>query len=635
MQRAFWRRLSVRIGAAALLIVAVGVSTALVTGSIDTAQTRLDAHDQRAALRVQEQGTQVLLDLVDMETGLRGYILTGDASFLAPYQSGERDLRRELATLGSEHQDVEAVRQGAQVWQERFAAPSLAMASGGGAAAAKVRSVAWQAYGKSLFDALRGRVNVFLARAQQGAARRIAARAAAGRTAREETTALAVVMQLVVLVVAGLLLAEGTRAVIRLSRALRRRDQGRLATLTGGPAEIVALAEEIEAFAQEAAAERLQLQTEVAAAALSAQEAKVESAAQVRLAQLRAEFLANMSHELRTPLNSVIGFADLLLSRGGLNERQERYARYILESGHHLLQLVNDLLDMARIDAGRLELQIRECDAGHVAHEAVASVVPQMEAKHLACTVHVEGPSVCLADPDRLRQAILNLLSNAYKFTDPGGTVEVSVRRPNGSVEVAVRDTGHGIPPDRLEDIFDEFVQVSQGVSRASEGTGLGLALSRRLVRLMDGEITVASTLAEGSTFTIHLLAPEQLRWPETAEHRVLVAEDDSASRHFIAVALEELDVVLRWASSGAMLHALMREALPDLLILDILLPDGNGLEMLEELAERDVMCPVIVVSVVEPPAPLPPGVLRWLRKPYAVADLQKAIHSALLKGDG
>jgi signal transduction histidine kinase len=239
----------------------------------------------------------------------------------------------------------------------------------------------------------------------------------------------------------------------------------------------------------------------------------------------KSEFLATMSHELRTPLNAVIGYAQLLdLGIGGsLAADQQRHVDRILASSQHLLGLVNEVLDLAKIDAGRLAVHVAPTSAARTADAAAALVQPSAEAHgvRFAARPADELPVYYAGDEDRVRQILVNLLANAVKFTSAGGSVSLeygtSARpdpgarlHPGGRWAVfRVSDTGIGIPADQLSRIFEPFVQVNSGHTRANEGSGLGLAISRRLARLMLGDITVRSTVGAGSVFTLWLPAAD------------------------------------------------------------------------------------------------------------------------------
>jgi PAS domain S-box-containing protein len=239
--------------------------------------------------------------------------------------------------------------------------------------------------------------------------------------------------------------------------------------------------------------------------------------------QLRREseatnrFIRTISHELRTPLNSVLGFAQLLQGRAGaLDERQRRYVDNIVVSGMNLLSLINDLLDLAKAGSGALVASPERCELIRIAHKSVEAVKPVAEAAGHQVSV-VGGDDVwAVADPLRLQQVVFNLLSNAIKFTPPGGRITVTIWRGDRAY-IAVSDTGVGIDPADQDRIFDEFFQVAGANHSTLAGTGLGLSLSKRLVELMGGEISVDSTPGEGSTFTVSLPVAAQLISIETA----------------------------------------------------------------------------------------------------------------------
>ncbi|HEU4642093.1 MAG TPA: PAS domain-containing sensor histidine kinase [Gemmatimonadaceae bacterium] len=251
----------------------------------------------------------------------------------------------------------------------------------------------------------------------------------------------------------------------------------------------------------------------------------------------KSEFLATMSHELRTPLNAVIGYAQLLdLGIGGpLTHEQRMQLQRISASSRHLLGLVNEVLDLAKVDAGQLALHVAPGSAAAVADGAAALVEPSAEARGIRFAVRCadgddEQQVRYVGDEDRVRQIVVNLLTNAVKFTDAGGSVSLVYgrsTRPDPSARLrgagawsyfAVTDSGIGIPADQLSRIFEPFVQVTPGLTRPNDGSGLGLAISRRLARLMHGDITVVSRFGEGSSFTLWLPAADAAHPAEGGE---------------------------------------------------------------------------------------------------------------------
>jgi len=231
----------------------------------------------------------------------------------------------------------------------------------------------------------------------------------------------------------------------------------------------------------------------------------------------KSEFLANMSHELRTPLNAIIGFSDVLEQRlfGELNERQADYTQDIASSGRHLLDLVNEILDLSKVEAGRMELEPSEFALAETIRGALAFVRERAVRHRIELSEDAASDlGTVVADERKVRQVLLNLLSNAVKFTPDGGTIGVRARRRNGEVHVSVRDTGIGIAPEDLAKIFDEFQQVGKATDRSREGTGLGLTLAKRFIELHGGRIWIESEIGKGTTFTFALPDPRAAAAP-------------------------------------------------------------------------------------------------------------------------
>ena len=221
----------------------------------------------------------------------------------------------------------------------------------------------------------------------------------------------------------------------------------------------------------------------------------------------KSEFLANMSHELRTPLNAIIGFTQVLQQKlfGGLNEKQDEYVADILSSSDHLLALINDILDLSKVEAGQVELEIAPFSLREALERGVVMVKERATRNGVEVGLQLEpSVGVVVADERRIRQVVFNLLSNAVKFTPSGGSVEVRSAQADGEVRVSVADTGPGIAPEDHERIFEQFQQTGVAIEQ-HEGTGLGLTLSKRLIELHGGRIWVESELGEGSTFTFTL----------------------------------------------------------------------------------------------------------------------------------
>jgi len=270
------------------------------------------------------------------------------------------------------------------------------------------------------------------------------------------------------------------------------------------------------------------LQTFAAQSVLAIQNARLfreiaEKSRQLEAASRhKSEFLANMSHELRTPLNAIIGFSEVLLERmfGEVNAKQIEYLEDILSSGQHLLSLINEILDLSKVEAGRMELELTTFELPQTLENALTLVRERATRRGITLDLAVDdrlGPFV--GDERKIRQVLLNLLSNAVKFTPEGGRVKVAAAPGDGAVRIAVSDSGIGIAPEDQGAIFEEFRQVGTGSAQKQEGTGLGLTLAKKFVELHGGTIWVESELGKGSTFTftLPLGSPERLDAEGTA----------------------------------------------------------------------------------------------------------------------
>jgi signal transduction histidine kinase len=253
------------------------------------------------------------------------------------------------------------------------------------------------------------------------------------------------------------------------------------------------------------ALERARLYEAERSARLGAEAARTE-AEEANLA--KSEFLARMSHDLRTPLNAIGGYADLVAMgiHGPTTPAQAEVMERIRRAQQHLLTLINDILSFARLEAGQVRMELEDVEVRPVLLELRPLVEPQAEAAGLRLEVsRVPDGTRVRADHERVIQILLNLVSNAVKFTPPGGEVAITCSATAADVSIRVRDTGPGIPADRLEEIFDPFVQVGRSSAERRQGVGLGLAISRELARMMEGELVVDSVVGQGSTFTLTL----------------------------------------------------------------------------------------------------------------------------------
>ena len=334
--------------------------------------------------------------------------------------------------------------------------------------------------------------------------------------------------------------------------------------------------------------------------------------------QAKSDFIASMSHELRTPLSAILGFSELMLSepqQGDSRIVPAEWVEHVHRGGQHLLSLINDVLDLAKVEAGRLELDPTTFDLSGLVMETSAGLRPLADRKRLVITTNVTVDSF-FADRGRVRQILYNLLSNAIKFSPDEGSIAVTASADYGVVRISVSDTGPGIAPEDQSVIFDEFRQVGE-VGGRQQGTGLGLALARRLAEAHGGTVEVVSELGAGSRFTVTFpqpngaipggpieagsaAAPQQA--PFRPGHDVLIVEDDPATIRLLRTYLESDGFGVRITRDGALGLAAARAQPPAAIILDILLPGSDGWDVLREFKADPVLrdVPVIIVTVVD-----------------------------------
>jgi PAS domain S-box-containing protein len=398
---------------------------------------------------------------------------------------------------------------------------------------------------------------------------------------------------------------------------------------TGRTAFLLGISEDIT--------ERKKAEDEIKAARIEAERAN----------HAKSDFLSRMSHDLRTPLNAVLGFAQLL-EADGLNAEQQENVRQILRGGRHLLGLINEVLDIARIEAGRLSLSPEPVNVVEIVRHAVALVAPLAAQRDMTLTVDVTlGGDRCVhADRQRLNQVLLNLLSNAVKYTHAGGSVTVSFQEhPEGRMRIRVTDTGAGIAPEKLELLFTPFERL--GAERTSvEGTGLGLAVARGLAQAMGGSLGVTSEVDRGSTFWIELALSGERPAAEverTAVPRALTSRGGAGTVLYIEDNVSNvrlMERVLQRRSGVTLLHApqgevgidMARQHRPDLILLDLHLPDLPGEEVLRRLWEDRGLraIPVAVLSADATPSQSrrlkASGAKAYLTKPLDIAEVLQLI---------
>lgn len=376
-----------------------------------------------------------------------------------------------------------------------------------------------------------------------------------------------------------------------------------------------------------------------------------------RASRAKDEFLASMSHELRTPLNGVLGMAEVLRSgiHGPLNERQQRCLQVVDEGGRHLLSLINDILDVAKIEAGRLVLQPEPCSVFGMCRASVAMVQTAAERKQIDLKIEVDPEATPVtADPRRLQQILFNLLSNAVKFTPSGGRVSLEARvdREHREIRFTVSDTGPGIAAEDFRKLFKPFTQLDARLAREHGGTGLGLALVRHMTELHRGRVDVESEPGQGSRFTVALpwapradgprsgtalrpIRPELSRpspKPSGVAPVVVLVDDDPAAAEVLASYLGASGIRLEVAKTGPQGLEMVASVHPDVVLMDIQLPGMDGLEVIRRLkAEGEGKGPRVIALTAlamtgDRERILAAGADDYLSKPVALQALEARI---------
>ena len=368
-----------------------------------------------------------------------------------------------------------------------------------------------------------------------------------------------------------------------------------------------------------------------------------------RANRFKDQFLSTMSHELRTPLNAVLGFSDLLADEryGPLNDRQQRYVAHIHTGGKHLLKLISDILDLSKIEAGRMELSREDVTVASAFGEVISALHPLAEKKSQALLQQVEPHLHVRADSLRFKQMLMNLAGNAIKFTPEGGRIELAARQVGDQVRVEVRDNGPGIPAEQQQRIFEAFFRLKE-TGTATEGTGLGLAITSRLVELHGSKLGIESQPGEGACFYFSLpliaIAPNEpaqssgsiARAPKAP--RILVIEDNAVTGQLIQSQLTSSGYETLKCARPERALEMAAEHQPDAITLDLLMQPVHGLEVLLQLKNdpRTSKIPVIVVTIVDQPGVgTALGADEYLIKPVDKATLLAAVERCLRSRGG
>ncbi len=365
----------------------------------------------------------------------------------------------------------------------------------------------------------------------------------------------------------------------------------------------------------------------------------------------KSEFLANMSHEIRTPLNSIVGFADLM-SEEKLSDSQVEYIEVLRRSAKNLTRIIDDIFDFSKLNDGAFKIRPENCDLNKILAQVGLLMREKAVKKGLYFELIRNGalPAEVFLDGDRLMQCLVNLIDNAIKFTESGNiTVSVSVEKNNGDdlLVFDVEDTGIGIPEDKIETIYDSFTQIDSSSNKKYEGTGMGLAITRQIVHLMNGTLTCQSRQQQGSVFSLAVPANSNFKSTQQAENdtpqqqpdqplsgRVLVAEDTMASQTLIKIILERMALEPVIAENGREALKLVFEQDFDLVILDIVMPEINGYQVMEKLRDKNPDIPVIALTANalkgDREKCLSVGCTEYLPKPVDRCKLEKIIRKLL-----
>jgi two-component system, sensor histidine kinase and response regulator len=629
-------------------VVAALVAAVFAVQLAELVSLRDDTRSSRSATDLLTASYGAELSVLDLETGLRGYLLTRESRFLQPYDQAKSVIGPQLAALSglassaAEKREVAHLSNSIMSYIDGYTKPAIAT----GGDLTRDQSADLTSRGKQLVDGLRRQFGAIDAAT-------LAARQSRRNTLNSQTsTTIAVAAAglglslLLLLALGAYMLRSVLRPIRDVAAALDRRRGGDLTTRVpvAGRGEVALLERSFNEMA-----EVLERRTNELSEANSRLEHAVAVAEEA--SRMKSEFLANMSHEIRTPLNGVVGMVTLL-SGTSLSREQNEYVDMARTSSDTLINVVSDILDVSKIEAGRLELEQRDFDLHDLIGVTRGMVGEEARAKSLTLTVTLgdDVPRAVRGDRLRVGQVLGNLLSNAVKFTAEG-SVELNVsvaERTNVAtvVRFEVRDSGIGIAPDRLAMLFDPFIQADLSTTRQYGGTGLGLTISRDLTRLMGGTIGARSELGKGSAFELEIpFAPAlgELAEPVPAAElrglRILIVDDNAANRRIVEVYVASWG--MRSTSARDSTHALTQLAGAaddgepfDVALLDMNMPGENGLELARRISAsprlrgtRLIMLSSTGTALAELTAN---GIRMQLTKPVSQSSLLEAIAAAM-----
>lgn len=639
----WWRNLSVRFKGLIVVLVPITALLFSVFALYLNHKAEEQAHEAFAhTLSVTEQARKVFTLLVDAESGVRGYLASEDERFLGPYERAKEQLPKSLRSLDGmvvdpiAQKSIEPLLPLVQQKLDTLGSLRGIGSANSGPTVHRLRE------GKRQMDQIRGVFARLLDREDTLAAQRSELEDDASR---RTTIALAVSTGTGILGALLAMMIFTLGVTRRLERVRDNADRLAMGERLGRPDmsrdEIGSLDQDLHTGGEllfKRQADLVQARDE----ARSANQAK-------------SDFLSRMSHELRTPLNAILGFGQLLETKD-LDQTNKDHLAQIMKAGRHLLALINDVLDIARIESGHLTLSLEPVQVSQVVQEVVDLVHPMALERDVRFDADLERLSYSVvADRQRLKQALLNLVSNAIKYNRPGGLIAIRCEPAGTRLRLHVVDTGYGISLAQIDRLFNEFDRLGAD-STGSQGTGLGLALTKSLIEAMNGSIAVASEVGSGSTFTMELPVAEP-RHPEFAstpirkvasetngplrEVRVLYIEDNLENLRLVeAILSHRRGTELMSAMQGRLGLEMARLHSPDVILLDLHLPDMDGESVLRHLKGDPATRAIPVVMLTADSFPKTrtrlqdSGIHAFLSKPLEVAEFLQIFDEAT-KGNG